>query len=130
MLNILRRLQAQLDQAIPIAQRLYNDALGSDQDSTSSISSDSESDASSDGKSNSKLKAAKSSKIAVLSNHIFEQVRSLQHLSMLLRRRAIGDWHIRSKRKTSRDQDYGARYEYLHVEEKVRQFWGHNKSSR
>jgi hypothetical protein len=77
-LNILRRLQAQLGQAIPIARKVYDDTLGTDQDSTSSLSS--ESDASSEEEGCSVSLPFKTSKIAVLMQHISEQIRALQHL--------------------------------------------------
>lgn len=125
-LNILGRLQAQLDQAIPIAKRAYEKLLGSDQDSVSSVSVDS--DSSEDVGSLPKVRV---SKISVLVSHIIEQVRSLYHLSMLLRRPTIGDRYIHSKMKGegNSSRTIMSQYDHNHVREKVRQWHGQSKSS-
>ncbi|KAF7505310.1 hypothetical protein GJ744_001013 [Endocarpon pusillum] len=126
-LNILCRLQAQLDQAIPIAKRTYQKSLGSDQDSVSSVSADSDSAPNDEDF----LPKARVSKISVLVSHIFEQVRSLYHLSMLLHRPTITDRYIRSKPKGERNSNQMSmsKYDYFHVREKVRQWLGQSKSS-
>ena len=117
-LNILRRLQAQLGQAIPIAERAYEKSLGSDQDSVSSISADSDSSSKDEGS----LPKVRVSKISVLVSHIFEQVRSLYHLSMLLRRPTVGYRYIHSKPKgeeTSSQMSMSPRLGEEEREEKV-----------
>ena len=74
---------------------------------------------------------ARISKISVLVVHVFEQIRSLYHLSMLLRRPGLGGIYIRSvdKNKGASSGSCSLKFDYNHVSEKVRQWQGLNKSS-
>ena len=71
------------------------------------------------------------SKISVLVAHIFEQIRSLYHLSMLLRRPGLGGRYIRSVNKNRETSGVSCfiKFDYDHVSEKVRQWQGLTKSS-
>ncbi len=126
-LNILRRLQTQLGQAIPIAERTYRESLTSDQDSISSVSADSDTSSGDEGS----PRKVRVSKISVLVSHIFEQVRSLYHLSVLLRRPGVGDRYIHSipKGQGNISRIGMSQYDYAHVQQKVRQWRGESKSS-
>ncbi|OCL12216.1 hypothetical protein AOQ84DRAFT_360834, partial [Glonium stellatum] len=125
--GILNRLRWCLDQAIPIAERKYGDSTGSDHDSIASMSVDSDSGAEDEAD----CERPRISKIAWLMQQAFEQIKSLFHLSSLLRRPSFTGKYIRSTDKKAKvdpekqESDLTFclnQFDREHVFEKVRQW--------